>query len=109
LPAPIRRWVRDRHQAVLITVRSDGSPQSSDVVVAFDGARFRVSVTADRAKTRNVRRDRRAVLHILGPVFGSYASVRAVASVGAQSFTPGDPVGGPASPGVRADRRRRAP
>jgi PPOX class probable F420-dependent enzyme len=93
LPEPVGRWVRDRHQAVLITIRSDGAPQSSNVVFAADGERFLVSVTADRAKTVNLRRDPRAVLHVLGPAFGSYASIRVAADVGAPSGAPGDAVG----------------
>ncbi|MBO3750014.1 PPOX class F420-dependent oxidoreductase [Streptosporangiaceae bacterium NEAU-GS5] len=93
MPERIGRWVGDRHQAVLITLRSDGSPQSSNVLFAFDGGRFRVSVTADRAKTRNLRRDTRAVLHILGTEFGSYISIGVVAAVGPQSMAPGDAAG----------------
>jgi PPOX class probable F420-dependent enzyme len=93
LPERIGRWVRDRHQAVLVTLRSDGCPQSSNVVFAFDDGQFRVSVTTDRAKTRNLRRDSRAALHILGPAFGSYASIRVAAAVGPQSCAPGDAVG----------------
>lgn len=93
LPEPIRRWARSRHQAVLITVRADGSPQSSNVACTFDGDVFRVSVTDDRAKTRNLRRDPRGVLHILGSAFGSYASVSVTATVGPLSRTPGDQAG----------------
>ena len=93
LPEPIRRWARSRHQAVLITIRSDGSPQSSNVAFTFDGDVFRVSVTDDRAKTRNLRRDPRGVLHILGSAFGSYASVSVTAALGPLSRTPGDQAG----------------
>jgi PPOX class probable F420-dependent enzyme len=93
LPEPVRRWIRDRRQAILITIRSDGSPQSSNVVFASDGGRFLVSVTADRAKTTNLRRDPRAVLHVPVPTFGSYAAVRVAAEVGARSCAPGDAVG----------------
>ena len=43
-----REWMTGRTRAVLITLRSDGSPQSSNVLTAFDGTSFRVSVTADQ-------------------------------------------------------------
>ena len=46
-----RDWLTGRTRAVLVTIRADGSPQSSNVLAAFDGTSFRVSVTADRAKT----------------------------------------------------------
>jgi PPOX class probable F420-dependent enzyme len=92
LPEPIRHWARNRHQGVLITVRPDGSPQSSNVAFTLDGDVFRVSVTDDRAKTRNLRRDPRGVLHILGAAFGSYLSVSVTAAIGPPSRTPGDQI-----------------
>ena len=52
LTAGAREWLTQHHQAVLITLRGDGSAQSSNVLTAFDGDVFRVSVTAGRAKTR---------------------------------------------------------
>ncbi len=67
-------WARDRKHAVLITIRSDGRPQSSDVVYALDDDTFLISLTDDRAKTRNMRRDNRVVLHISEPSSWSYAS-----------------------------------
>jgi PPOX class probable F420-dependent enzyme len=49
-------------QGILITLKQDGRPQSSVVGHAFDPATrtLRISVTDDRAKTRNLRRDPRA-------------------------------------------------
>ena len=47
-------------------------------------------VTADRAKTRNLARDPRAVVHVLGGDFWSYASVACSARLGAVSTEPGD-------------------
>ncbi len=88
-----RAWLTDRTRAVLITVRADGSPQSSNVLTAFDGTSFRVSVTADRAKTRNLARDPRAVVHVVGDDFWSYASVSCDATLGAVTTTPGDDAG----------------
>jgi PPOX class probable F420-dependent enzyme len=67
-------WAGDRKHAVLITIRSDGRPQSSDVVFALDDDTFLISLTDDRAKTRNMRRDNRVVLHISEPSSWSYVS-----------------------------------
>ena len=55
-----------RRNAVLTTLRADGRPQQSVVFFAADGDRFTISVTDDRAKTRNLRRDPRAALFVPG-------------------------------------------
>jgi PPOX class probable F420-dependent enzyme len=90
LTAGAREWLTQHDSAVLITVRADGSPQSSNVLTAFDGDAFRVSVTAGRAKTRNLARDPRATVHVLGTDFWSYASVKCSAHLGAVSTEEGD-------------------
>jgi PPOX class probable F420-dependent enzyme len=90
LTAGSRAWLAEHHQAVLITLRADGSAQSSNVLTAFDGDVFRVSVTAGRAKTRNLARDPRAVIHVLGDHFWGYASVRCSARLGSVSTQAGD-------------------
>ncbi len=60
------------HQGVLATVRSNGLPQMSNVVYStIDGAVW-VSITDGRAKTANLRRDPRAVLHVTTSDFGAY-------------------------------------
>jgi PPOX class probable F420-dependent enzyme len=92
-PEHVLRWLSGRHQAVLVTVRADGSPQTSNVAVTFTGAVAHVSVTDDRAKTRNLRRDPRAVLHVLGGGFGQYASLAADAEPGPVSTAAGDQAG----------------
>ncbi len=88
-----RAWLAQHHQAVLITLRADGSTQSSNVVTAFGGDVFRVSVTAGRAKTRNLARDPRATVHVLGDNFWGYASVRCSAHLGPVSAQAGDQAG----------------
>ena len=82
-------WLAGRHQAVLVTVRADGSPQTSNVAFAWQDGVAKVSVTEDRAKTRNLRRDGRAVLHVLGDTFWQYLSVSVRAEVGPVSAPPG--------------------
>jgi PPOX class probable F420-dependent enzyme len=53
-----------RRNALLTTLRADGRPQQSMVFYLADGDRFTISITATRAKTRNLRRDPRAALFI---------------------------------------------
>jgi PPOX class probable F420-dependent enzyme len=56
-------FVRGNHQAVLATMRQDGTPQQSPVTVGVDdGGRIVISSTETTAKTRNLRRDPRAWL-----------------------------------------------
>lgn len=86
-------WLAGRHQAVLVTIRSDGSPQTSNVAYALLDGVAKVSVTHERAKAQNLRRDPRAVLHVLGDSFWQYASVRVTAELGKESTSPGDEVG----------------
>ncbi|GAB2921872.1 PPOX class F420-dependent oxidoreductase [Streptomyces mayteni] len=51
-------FVRPRHRALLLTRRSDGTPQASPLTVGVDGAGHLVIATyPERAKVRNVRRD----------------------------------------------------
>ncbi|MDZ7733646.1 MAG: PPOX class F420-dependent oxidoreductase [Acidimicrobiia bacterium] len=83
-------WARERRTAVLITLRSDGRAQSSDVVYALDGDTFLVSVTDDRAKTRNMRRDPRVVLHVTEPSSWSYVSLDGTAELSPVTTRPDD-------------------
>lgn len=78
---------------VLITLRRDGRPQSSNVVYAVDGDRVRMSVTEDRAKTRNLRRDPRAVLHVSTPDGSAWAALDGTAELSPVSTEPGDATG----------------
>ncbi len=45
---------------VLVTLLRNGRPQTSNVVYAVRDGKVRVSLTQDRAKTWNLRRDPRA-------------------------------------------------
>jgi PPOX class probable F420-dependent enzyme len=60
----VHELAASRHLAVLATVKRDGRPQLSAVAYTFDPQTrvARVSVTDDRAKTRNARRDPRVSL-----------------------------------------------
>jgi PPOX class probable F420-dependent enzyme len=82
-----------RHKnGVLITLRKDGRAQSSNIVYVMDGPVARVSLTDDRAKTRNMRRDPRAILHVSADNFWSYVSLDGVAELTPVAKKPGDDV-----------------
>jgi PPOX class probable F420-dependent enzyme len=67
-------FMRERHHGVLTTNKRDGRPQLSNVTyVVGDDVRIRISVTDSRAKTRNLRRDPRASLHVARSDFWAYA------------------------------------
>lgn len=86
-------WLADRHQAVLVTLRADGSPQTSNIAYALLEGVLKVSVTDGRAKTHNLRRDPRAVLHVLGDTFWAYSSVSVTAELSDVTTTAADATG----------------
>jgi PPOX class probable F420-dependent enzyme len=49
---------------VLVTLKRDGRPQLSNITYVYDGEHVRISLTDDRAKTKNLRRDPRASVYI---------------------------------------------
>ncbi len=59
----------------LITLKRDGRPQASVVIHVWDPDRraVRISVTDDRAKTRNLRRDPRASYQVVAPDLTAWA------------------------------------
>ncbi|MFH8756134.1 PPOX class F420-dependent oxidoreductase [Streptomyces atroolivaceus] len=66
--AALLRLFGEHDGGVLVTLKRDGRPQLSNVNHAYypeEGA-IRVSITEDRAKTRNLRRDPRASYHVTG-------------------------------------------
>ena len=87
-------WASDRRLGVLITIRSDGRPQSSDIVYCVDGGTFSISVTAGRAKTANLRRDPRAVLHVSDEKAWSYVSLDGSVELSSATTSPGDATSG---------------
>lgn len=82
--------VRSRRQGVLATQRSDGRAQLSNIIYAAERDAIRISVTDSRAKTRNLRRDPRAALHVLGDDFWHYVVVEAEAQLGPVATRPDD-------------------
>jgi PPOX class probable F420-dependent enzyme len=86
-------FVRERRQGVLATIRANGRPQLSNIMyVPGDGDTLLISVTDSRAKTRNLRRDPRASLHVLGDSFYQFVVLEAVAELTPVTSDPHDEV-----------------
>lgn len=69
---------------VLTTIKRDGRPQLSVVSHHYDPvtATLRISVTDDRAKTRNLRRDPRASYLVMGDSRWQYVVAEGTAELG---------------------------
>ena len=64
-------FARPRHHAIVITARSDGSPQASPVTCGVDAeGRIVVATYPERAKTRNARRNEQVSVLVLSDDFG---------------------------------------
>ncbi|QIJ65725.1 PPOX class F420-dependent oxidoreductase [Streptomyces sp. JB150] len=80
------------HDGVLVTLKRDGRPQLSNVSHAYDPDEriLRVSVTDDRAKTRNLRRDPRASYHVTTADRWAYAVAEGTADLSPVARDPHD-------------------
>lgn len=85
-----RSFLAERHWGVLVTLKSDGRPQLSNVAYALLDGRIRVSVTEDRAKTANARRDPRVGLHVTSDDFWTYVVAEGEAELSPVATEPGD-------------------
>ena len=90
-------FVAENRRGVLATIKGDGRPQLSNVGYAFergssdsDAGLIRVSVTADRAKTRNLRRDPRVTLHVTSHDFWTWVAVEGTAELTPVAADPHD-------------------
>lgn len=64
-------FVRTRHHGILLTTRTDGSPQGSPVTMGVDDSgRIVVSTYPERAKTRNAKSNPAASVIVLSDDFG---------------------------------------
>jgi PPOX class probable F420-dependent enzyme len=61
-----------RRNGVLVTLKRDGRPQLSNIVYDLADGVARISITADRAKYANLRRDPRASLYVSRDDFWGY-------------------------------------
>lgn len=83
-------FLADHRNGVLVTLKADGRPQSSNVIFHADDARVRVSITAGRAKYRNLLRDPRVSIHVSSDDFWSYAVVEGDAELTPVAAAPDD-------------------
>ncbi len=84
-------FVREHRHGVLVTQKQDGRPQLSNILYAVgaDGV-IRVSVTADRAKTKNLARDPRASLHVTREDFYAYVVLEGDVALSPVAQSPDD-------------------
>ncbi|WP_395310392.1 PPOX class F420-dependent oxidoreductase [Mycobacterium sp. AMU20-3851] len=77
---------------VLATIKRDGRPQLSNVSYYFDAPHMaiQVSITEPRAKTRNLRRDPRASIHVSSDDGWAYAVAEGDAVLTAPAGAPDD-------------------
>jgi PPOX class probable F420-dependent enzyme len=84
-------YARRTNNGVLATMKRDGRPQLSNITyLAGEDGIVRISVTADRAKYINVRRDPRASLHVTQADFWGYVVLEADAEVTPAAAAPDD-------------------
>ncbi|MGW0883602.1 PPOX class F420-dependent oxidoreductase [Streptomyces sp. NPDC002671] len=86
------KLLSEGHGGVLVTLKRDGRPQLSNVGHAYypDERIIRVSVTDDRAKTRNLRRDPRASYHVTSADRWAYTVAEGTAELSAVAQDPYD-------------------
>ena len=84
-------FARTTRQSVLVTTKGDGRPQLSNVLHhVFDDDVVRISITADRAKYRNLARDPWAALHVSRDDFFAYAVLEGEVDLSTVAVQPDD-------------------
>src|SRR3954454_5551249 len=76
-------FVAQHRRAVIAAIRSDRRPPLSNICYGYDrpAGLIRISVTADRAKSRNLQRDPRVSLHVTSPDFWTWVVVEGTAEL----------------------------
>jgi PPOX class probable F420-dependent enzyme len=89
----LKTLLASRNGGVLVTLKRDGRPQLSNVSYTYDHttALIRVSLTDDRAKTKNLRRDPRASFHATSADFWSWVVADGTAELTPVAAGPHDP------------------
>ncbi len=75
---------------VLSTAKRDGRPQLSNINFGLRDGAFLISITADRAKYKNLRRNPAASLHVTQGDFWAYAVFEGDAELSPVAADPGD-------------------
>ena len=83
-------FLRDKRQGIVITLKSDGRPQSSNIVYRVVDDSIVISLTDGRAKTKNLRRDGRVSLHVNRDDFWAYVVVEGDAELSPVAAAPDD-------------------
>lgn len=88
----LRDLIADHRNGILATIRKDGRPQQSVVSYHYDRDRdlLRVSITADRAKAKNIARDPRVNFLVTGNDGWSYAAFDSRADLWPVAQSPDD-------------------
>jgi PPOX class probable F420-dependent enzyme len=86
----LQQLFKDSKNGVLVTLKRDGRPQLSNVFYTFDGEVIRISVTDDRVKTKNLRRDPRVSFYVTRPDFWAYAVAEGTATFSEIAADPHD-------------------
>ncbi|CAN5675716.1 TIGR03618 family F420-dependent PPOX class oxidoreductase [soil metagenome] len=61
----VQRFLENKHSAIMVTLRKDGTPHVAKVAVGLVEGRLWSSGTQTRARTKHVRRDPRATLCVI--------------------------------------------
>ena len=84
-------FARTNHHSVLTTIRGNGRPQLSNVLHNVDeSGLIRISITADRAKYKNLVREPWAALHVTRADFFAYAVIEADVELSPVAALPND-------------------
>ena len=88
---PAVDFARSNRQSVLTTIRGNGRPQLSNVMHAVgDDGVIRISITADRAKYKNLHREPWAALHVTRDDFFAYVVLEGTADLAPVAASPDD-------------------
>lgn len=86
-------FVGQHRRGTLVTLRRDGRPQLSNILfIPGSDHSVRISVTEGRAKTKNLRRDARASLHVARDDFFAYVVLDGEATLSPVARAQDDPV-----------------
>lgn len=83
-------FAADRRNGILVTLKRDGRPQLSNITYALADGTVRISITADRAKYANLRRDARASLYVGREDFWGYVVLEGDAELTPVAADPAD-------------------
>ena len=83
-------FAAERRNGVLVTLKRDGRPQLSNISYHLANGVVRISITADRAKYANLRRDQRASLYVGRDDFWAYVVLEGDAELTPPAAEPHD-------------------